>query len=543
MNVRNRIFAVITAAVLSVGAFSQPVQQLVGAGVVAEAASKVAAPTASKKSAAYYCTGTFKVNLSCSTSGATIYYSVDNGKTYKQYTKTLNFVRSGTIKFYAQKNGVKSAVVTRTYKLVPKFTVSLASGTYDDAQKVYISTSVSGVRFYYTLDGTTPTTASKRYTSKGIDIKESSTLKIRPYKSGWSSTVITKKYTINNPVEQAAQASGESIVENYRIKYGYNTLTAKQKQLYALLYEGVEVCASSIDIRSVGATALDLDKAFYAMDYENPQFFWLKSGYSYTYYGDTVYTVAPQYGRSASQAAKLLPKVEAAADRIAQGALKQDNLFESVKYIHDELIDMTDYTLTGGEYIRDADGALLNGKALCEGYSKAFAYVCQLIGIEANCVIGTASGGAHMWNFVKLDGEWYHMDVTFDDPVGAAPVCEYTYFGLTTAEILKDHTIDGNPYTIPKCTATDYNYYNASGITVYEDASKAYSAIISQAAKNYSAGVMRTEIVCTDPCIDKLYAMVHNKGSDVYADLADLGCKPKGFSYGYNGTTFYVQLS
>lgn len=542
MNVRNRIFAVITAAVLSAGAFSQPVQQLVGAGVVAEAASKVAAPTASKKSASYYCTGTFKVSLSCATSGATIYYSVDNGKTYRKYTKALNFVRSGTIKFYAQKNGVKSAVVTRTYKLVPKFTVSLASGTYDGAQKVYISTPVSGARFYYTLDGSTPTTSSKRYTSKGIDITESSTLKIRTYKSGWSATVTTRKYTINQQ-DEALPAFGESILEDYQSKYGYNTLTAKQKRVYALIYKGVENHAESIDIRSVGADVSDLEKAFYAMDYENPQFFWLKGGYSYTYYGDTVYTVDPKYGRTASQAAKLLPKLEAAADEIAEGALKQENLFEAVKYIHDELINMTDYTLTGGEYIRDADGALLNGKALCEGYSKAFAYVCQLIGVEANCVIGTANGGAHMWNFVKLDGKWYHMDVTFDDPVGAEPSCVYTYFGLTTAEILKDHTIDGNPYPIPKCTATDYNYYNAMGITVYADASKAYSALISGAAKNYSEGVKRTEIVCADSCVDKLYTLVYSKGSDIYDDLADLGCKPKGLSYGYNGTTFYIQLS
>ncbi len=542
MSIKNRFLAVITAAVLSVGAFSQPVQQLVGANITAEAATTVAAPTASKKSAAYYCTGTFKVNLSCATSGATIYYSVDNGKTYKRYTKTLSLTRTTTVKFYAQKNGVKSSVVTRTYKLVPKFTVSLASGTYDGAQKVYISTPVSGAKFYYTLDGTTPTTSSKLYTAKGIDITESATLKIRTYKSGWSATVATRKYTINTP-QEISRDYGESILENYKVKYGYNTLTAKQKQVYELLYKGVENHSASIDIRSVGASVSDLETAFYAMDYENPQFFWLKSGYSYSYYGSTVYSVTPSYGRTASQAAKLLPKLEAAADEIAQGALEQESLFEAVKYIHDEIVNMTDYTLTGGEYIRDADGALLNGKALCEGYSKAFSYVCQLIGIEADCIVGTANGGSHMWNIVKLDGEWYHMDVTFDDPVGAGSVCEYTYFGLTTAEILKDHVIEGNPCAVPECTATDYNYYNAMGINVYTDASAAYSALISQAAKNYSSGVKYTEIVCTDECVTKLYAQVQSKGSGIYTDLKKYSCNPSGLSYGYSGTTFYITLS
>lgn len=543
MSIKNRIFAVMTAAVLSAGVFSQPVQQFVGAGVVAEAASKVATPTASKKSASYYCTGTFKVNLSCATSGATIYYSVDNGKTYKRYTKTLSLTRTATIKFYAQKNGVKSSVVTRTYKLVPKFTVSLASGTYDGAQKVYISSPVSGARFYYTLDGTTPTTSSKRYTSEGIDITESSTLKIRTYKSGWSAIISTKKYTINIPQEEASQDYGESILENYKVKYGYNTLTDKQKQLYEALYEGVENHAASIEVRGIGASVEDLEAAFYAMDYENPQFFWLQSGYSYSYHGTTVFSVTPKYGRTASQAAKILPKLEAAADEIAQGALEQENLFEAVKYIHDEIINMTNYTLTGGEYIRDADGPLLNGKALCEGYSKAFSYVCQLIGVEANCIVGTANGGSHMWNIVKLDGEWYHMDVTFDDPVGVGSTCTYTYFGLTTAEMLKDHVIGKNPYSIPKCTATDYNYYSASGITVYEDASAAYSALISQAAKNYANGVKSTEIVCTDACITKLYNTVKSKDSSIYTDLKNNGCVANGLSYGYTGTTFYIVLS
>ena len=543
MKLKNKIFAVITAAMLSTSAFSEPVQHFVGANVTAEAASTVATPTASRKSSSYYCSGTLKVTLSCATSGATIYYSVDGGNTYKQYTKPLYFAKNGTIKFYAKKNGIKSAVATRTYKLVPKFTVSLASGTYDDAKKVYISTPVSGAKFYYTLDGSTPTTSSKLYTAQGITIDKTSTLKIRTYKSGWSAVVSTRKYTINKDEQLSSILEGESILDDYKTKYGYNTLTDKQKLVYAAIYEGVKAHSAAIDVQSIGANADDIDKAFFAMDYENPQFFWLKSGYSYSYSGSKVYYVKPKYSRTASEAAKILPKLEAAVNKIGSEALKQETLFECVKYVHDSIINGSEYVLSGDEHIRDADGALVNSEALCEGYSKAFAYICQSIGIEAICVSGTANGGSHMWNLVKLDGNWYHMDVTFDDPISTEPMCEYTYFCLTTAGITKDHVISGNPYTIPNCTATKYNYYKASGTSVYSDANTAYVALITQATKNYNNGETYTSIICTTDCVDALYTLIKSKGSAVYTDLRSYGCSPSGVKYGYSGTKFYLQLS
>ncbi len=544
MRIKNRILAVLAAAVVSTSVFSQPVQQFVGANVTAEAASAVATPTASRQSASYYCSGTLKVTLSCATSGATIFYSTDGGSTYKQYTKPLYFAKNGTIKFYAKKNGVKSAVASRTYKLVPKFTVSLAAGTYTGAKKVYISSPVSGAKFYYTLDGSTPTTSSKLYTAQGITIDKTSTLKIRTYKSGWSAVISTRKYTINSTALPSSSTliEGESILESYKTKYAYNTLTDKQKQIYSALYEGVKDHSSTIDIRSLGANLTDLDMAFNAMDYENPQFFWMKSGYSYSHAGGKIYYIMPQYSRTASEAARLLPVLEATVKKIGTEAMKQKTLFERIKYIHDTIINGCEYTLSGGEYIRDADGALINGQALCEGYAKAFAYICQSIGIEAICVSGESNGGSHMWNLVKLDGSWYHMDVTFDDPISDEPMCEYTHFGLTTANISKTHTID-NPFVIPTCTATKYNYYKATGTSIYSKASTAYTALITQTVKNYKNGIMRTSITCTDSCVVELYKLIESKGSAVYTDLKAYGCSPKSIKFGYSGSELYIQLS
>ncbi len=542
MKLKNRLLAILTAAMLSTGVFSTPVQQFIGASVTAEAAASVATPTASRKSASYYCSGKLKVTLSCATKGATIYYSTNGGKSYRVYSKPLYFVKNGTIKFYAVKNGVKSKVASRTYKLVPKFTISLASGEYDGAKKVYLSSAVSGVKYYYTLDGSTPTTKSKLYTASGITIDESCKLRVRTSKSGWSAVISNRTYTINQDDDNSSIIAGESILDNYKVKYGYNQLTTTQKKLYAALFEGVAAHKTTIDVRSIGANADDLDKAFYAMYYESPQFFWLMGGYSQSYNSSSILTVSPMYNQSASQAAKVLPKIEAGIEDILEEAAKKESTFEVVKYLHDSIIDLTTYQRDNGtEYIRTPEGVFLYGKALCEGYAKTFAYLCQSMGIDCFCVGGKTEGGDHMWNLIKLDGKWYHMDVTHDDPTGTAtPMCLYDYFCVTSAQIAKTHTLVDNPFTVPTCTATEYNYYKANDITVYTNATKAYNALLVELDKVYKNGGNYAYITCTKACKDTLYAMIKSKGSDVFDDLRAIGSSfSASFSYGYKGGTNY----
>ena len=540
---KNRFFAVLTAAVLSVSAFSAPFQEYIGASVTAEAATTVSTPKCSRPSGKYYSSGNLKVTLSCATEGATIYYSL-NGGSYKRYTKALYITKNSTLKFYAKKSGVSSKTVTRKYKLLPKFSISPDAGSYDGTQTIKLSSSVSGLKFYYTLDGSAPTTDSALYTAKGITINEDCTLRIRTAKSGWSSRSVTKKFEINERSitddEPVLSTQDGSILEEYSNKYYYSVLTSKQKKLYQMLYKGVSEHTAEIDVTSLQCNATDLEKAFYAMDYDNPQFFWLSSGYTYSYIANTIYYVQPTYSRTAKEAAELLPKVEAAADAIVENALKKEDLFERVLYIHDVIVNRTDYTLTGGEHIRDVDGVLLKGKALCEGYAKSFAYLCQLMGIECICVIGD-SEGPHMWNLVKLDGEWYHMDVTFDDPIGETPTCIYTYFCVTEDDICQTHSID-DWLDIPEATEDDFNYYKEMNITVYDTAVTAYNMLIIQAAANYARGERYTEIICTEKCVEELYALVNRKGSDVYDDLERYGCDPKGLSFGYVGGKFYFNM-
>lgn len=118
--------------------------------------------------------------------------------------------------------------------------------------------------------------------------------------------------------------------------------------------------------------------------------------------------------------------------------------YDQVKAFHDWLVNNITF---GGTSERrfTAGGALVDGVAVCDGYAMAFDLLCYLSGIDCIRVTGQANG-AHAWNKVKVDGSWYNIDVTWDDPISARPVLIYDYFLISDAAIAQDHVQNTNPY-------------------------------------------------------------------------------------------------
>ena len=79
------------------------------------------------------------------------------------------------------------------------------------------------------------------------------------------------------------------------------------------------------------------------------------------------------------------------------------------------------------------EGVFIEGTAVCNGYALAFQLCMEILGIESKIVVGTASFNYHAWNVVKMDdGCWYHVDVTWDDPVpDRKGGINYQYFNIT----------------------------------------------------------------------------------------------------------------
>ena len=94
-------------------------------------------------------------------------------------------------------------------------------------------------------------------------------------------------------------------------------------------------------------------------------------------------------------------------------------------------------------------GLLGNNKTVCQGYSLLAYRMLTEAGIETRIITGEAGGNAHAWNMVKVAGEWYHLDTTWNDPV-PDKVGRYleTYLLLSSKQISTDHTWDVAVYPV-----------------------------------------------------------------------------------------------
>ncbi len=137
--------------------------------------------------------------------------------------------------------------------------------------------------------------------------------------------------------------------------------------------------------------------------------------------------------------------------------------YEKVKAIHDWIINNTQYdtigVITGKVPATSftAEGLFETHVAVCDGYSKAFEAMAKQAGLSVNRVtgIGYSSTGSeiHAWNQVKVDGKWYNLDVTWDDPTegnSAGNNLYYNYFLIPDSVMNKDHVAQSTKNT---CTA------------------------------------------------------------------------------------------
>lgn len=93
-----------------------------------------------------------------------------------------------------------------------------------------------------------------------------------------------------------------------------------------------------------------------------------------------------------------------------------------------------------------AFGALVKGEAVCEGYAEAFCWLADAVGLKTKFIYGIYGGEMHDWNLVQLNGQWYHVDVTSEDPVtnggsngyGWGNLCNQ-YLNLTDSQMARDH--------------------------------------------------------------------------------------------------------
>ncbi|GIO48359.1 transglutaminase domain-containing protein [Paenibacillus azoreducens] len=177
----------------------------------------------------------------------------------------------------------------------------------------------------------------------------------------------------------------------------------------------------------------------------DPYMNYIIESYGYSYSGNSKsanVSVQLSYRETVEQTAYVSKRVQSIlADIIKPGM----NDHEKVKAIHDWIVLNLKYDDTLRKYT--AYDGLISGSAVCQGYSLLAYKMLTDAGITNRIVEGTATprdtqiSQLHAWNLVLLDGKWYHLDTTWDDPApDKAGEIGIGYYLRTDAQMRKDHS-------------------------------------------------------------------------------------------------------
>ena len=122
---------------------------------------------------------------------------------------------------------------------------------------------------------------------------------------------------------------------------------------------------------------------------------------------------------------------------------------QKLRALHDALVRMCEYDVDTEQQVQpdgstapfSADGALLDHRAVCAGYGRAYAMLCDAAGIPAVYVASEQMN--HGWNAVRLDGRTWFIDCTFDDPVpDRGQYVSEEFFLVNAAQLAETHEWD-----------------------------------------------------------------------------------------------------
>ncbi len=266
----------------------------------------------------------------------------------------------------------------------------------------------------------------------------------------------------SKPTAQELEEFREYVVKD--TYFYYNRLNTQEKEAYEVMYTSFMSFDESF---TMDIPLSRLSNILSAVLYDNPHIFWVGFDYEYVENENTI-DFYPAYILSENEADTLSLQLENKIDEIVSGIDYLLSDYEKELYIHDYICENTTYDKstykTNGH---TAYSSLLNGKSICEGYSRAVQMLLNEVDIDNYLVIGNGISEdgeePHMWNIVTLYGENYHLDATWDDPVGETEYNHY-YFNVTDEYITRDHTDiapDGN-----RCISMNHNYFVVENIYV-----------------------------------------------------------------------------
>ncbi|MBQ1394822.1 MAG: hypothetical protein IIY86_01475 [Lachnospiraceae bacterium] len=274
---------------------------------------------------------------------------------------------------------------------------------------------------------------------------------------------------IGHRIEKERPADAEPIPEN-ELGWYFGQLDQEGQTYYQVFYDAVLAGGDSFETACTDPD--QIQTVWNAMMMDHPEFFWLTGGINLTTYqpalGEPYTVITPQRSCTPEDQVKREKEIEKAVQDYLAGVETGADEYTRIKQAYEYIIDTTDYD----EYASDNQNiysVFAGHRSVCAGYAKAFQYLMKSQDIYCIYATGTINqtGEGHGWNIVRCNGRYYHVDVTWGDPVyneTEDPVPEsmrnmnYDYLCCSDSVIVKTHTIDGK-MKVPACSDDDLNYY------------------------------------------------------------------------------------
>jgi hypothetical protein len=243
--------------------------------------------------------------------------------------------------------------------------------------------------------------------------------------------------------------------------YYISGFSSAEQAIYEKVQAAVINCQKSITLNGVSADRQEiLGRIGDTLLFYDP-YTWNLETLDYTSQGQNVtlhFTYLVDYNSFAAMQTEL--------DGVVEDVLTETrdlSVLKKLYYIHDYIIKNCDYDLDA-IYSGSPYGALVDGKAKCDGYSLALQMIAEKAGIPCVTVISLPQNGefGHAWNKVKVSTSWYNIDLSSDDTTLKSDwdeIC-YDWFLLADSELGKLHKEWDDPFiTEPKANNKRNSYY------------------------------------------------------------------------------------
>lgn len=215
--------------------------------------------------------------------------------------------------------------------------------------------------------------------------------------------------------------------------------------LEKLIVEGIKAWQTSIDVSELGLTRDDINNgAVRSIINSHPEFISLSGGYTYWTSGSSITKIVFTYLTNAKEEQQELDAaLQEVKSKIDTSGMSDEEivlayheyLTSTVVYAYEDYFNGT----IAANHGYDMYGALVKHSCVCQGYAETMFYLLREAGLS--CAIASSENINHAWNIVKIRGNWYHIDATWDDPVWDMPGRSYHDYFLVSFDTMNKNTL------------------------------------------------------------------------------------------------------